>query len=101
MIWHLVRFDFSGTDDATRRRLEDRLADLAAIEEVAWLRVGRDLSEPGITGLITVFHSREDLESYRTHPEHVPVVEAIREAGVATTRVDLETRDHASSLPRS
>ncbi len=99
MIWHIVRFDFAATDDQTRRRLEDRLTDLAGIDEVAWLRVARDLSEATVTGLLTVFRTEEDLEAYRTHPDHVPVVEAIREAGVATVRLDVETPDDVSSLP--
>ncbi len=99
MIWHIVRFDFSGTDEDTRRRLEQQLADLVDIEEVAWVRVARDLSEPAVTGYISVFRTAEDLETYRTHPQHVPVVEAIREAGVTASRVDIETDDDPAELP--
>lgn len=99
MIWHIVRFDFSGTDDDTRRDLEERLADLVHLEEVAWVRVARDISEPTVTGYISVFRTAEDLEAYRTHPEHVPVVEAIRDAGVTATRVDVETTDDPGDLP--
>lgn len=99
MIWHIVRFDFSGVDDGTRRELEEQLADLAGIDEVAWVRVSRDISEPQITGYISVFRSREDLDTYRTHPDHVPVVEAIRGAGVGATRIDIETDDDPADLP--
>lgn len=99
MIWHIVRFDFSGTDDDVRRDLEERLAGLVELEEVAWLRVARDVSEPAVTGYISVFRSAEDLETYRTHPDHVPVVEAIRDAGVAAVRVDVETGDDPADLP--
>lgn len=93
MIWHVVRFDFSGVDEPTRRDIEERLAGLVAIPEVAWLRVGRDLKEPAVTGLLTAFEDRDALERYRVHPDHVPVVEAIRVAGVGVTRLDLVTDD--------
>lgn len=100
MIWHIVRFDFSATSDGTRRRIEEQLAGLEQIEEVRWLRIGRDLSDPDVTGFITVFRTEEDLEAYRSHPDHVPVVEAVREAGVATSRVDLRTPDDVADLPQ-
>ncbi|HEX2028388.1 MAG TPA: Dabb family protein [Nitriliruptorales bacterium] len=99
MIWHIVRFDFSSTSDDTRQSIEEQLAGLEGIEEVAWLRVGRDLSDPDVTGLITVFRTEEDLDAYRNHPDHVPVAQAIRDAGLATSRVDLRTPDDVADLP--
>ena len=99
MIWHIVRLDFTGIDEDDRQDLEDRLAALAAIDEVAWLRLARDVEDPAVTGLITAFDSVEDLAAYRVHPDHIPVVERIRELGLATARLDLATDDQPLELP--
>lgn len=99
MIWHIVRFDFTGVPASMRTSIEDQLAGLDAIDEVAWLRVARDVADPDVTGLITVFRSEEDLDAYRTHPDHLPVVEAIRAAGVPAARLDVETPDEPADLP--
>lgn len=99
MIWHIVRFDFSGVPAATREALEEGLRGLDAIDEVAWLRVGRELVDEHVTGLLTAFATEADLEAYRVHPRHVPVVEAIRAAGVAVTRLDVTTDDDVRELP--
>lgn len=99
MIWHLVRLDFSGVDDATRGDLERQLAELARLDVVGFLRIGRDLDQPDVTGLVTGFASEADLDAYRVHPDHVPVVDAIHAAGVATSRFDIATDDHVQELP--
>ncbi len=99
MIWHIVRLDFTGIDEADRQDLEDRLAALISIDEVAWLRLARDVEEPTVTGLITAFDTVEDLAAYRVHPHHIPVVERIRELGLGTARLDLATDDHPLELP--
>lgn len=90
MIWHIVRFDLSSLDDETRAGLEQQLADLTRLDEVAWLTVARDLDAPEVTGLVTLFASYEDLEAYRVHPQHVPVLERIRSLGIPVTRLDIE-----------
>lgn len=90
MIWHIVRFDLSSLDEGTRVEIEEALADLARLEVVAWLEVARDLDSPGITGLLSLFASYEDLEAYRVHPDHVPVVERIRGLEIPVTRLDVE-----------
>jgi hypothetical protein len=99
MIWHVVRFDFAGVDDATRAEVEASLAALDGLDEVAWLRVGRDLEEPTVTGLLTAFADEQALAAYRVHPRHVPVVQRIRELGVAVTRLDVTTDDDPAALP--
>lgn len=99
MIWHVVRFDFAGVAEAIREELETSLSALATIEEVAWLRVARDVEEPTVTGLVTVFADVEALTRYRVHPEHVPVVERIKELGVPTVRLDIATDDEPADLP--
>lgn len=99
MIWHIVRFDLAGLDDATRTDIEASLAGLAALDEVAWLRVARDIEDPAITGLITVFEDVDALAAYRVHPDHVPVVARIRELGVPAVRLDIATDDDPAQLP--
>ncbi len=99
MIWHIVRLDFTGIDEADRQDLEDRLASLTSIDEVAWLRLARDVEEPAVTGLITAFDTVEDLAAYRVHPDHIPVVERIRELELGTARLDIATDDHPLELP--
>ena len=94
MIWHVVTFDMSSIEDATRREIEGRLAKLAELDEVTWLEVSRDRETPTMTGLLSVFANEADLDAYRTHPEHVPVVEDIRARGIPVTRLDLD-----ASLP--
>ena len=99
MIWHVVRFDCSEVEEDTRREVEAALAGLADLEEVAWLRVARDVEEPTITGLITVFADVDALARYRVHPEHVPVVERIRALGIPAVRLDIATDDDPADLP--
>lgn len=99
MIWHVVRFDCTDLDESTRQELESSLTALASLEEVAWLRLARDVEEPTVTGLVTVFADVDALTRYRVHPEHVPVVERIRALGVPTVRLDIATDDEPSDLP--
>lgn len=99
MIWHVVRFDFADVDDEVRAEVEAGLEGLAEIAQVAWLRVGRDTEQPTVTGLMVGLRSEEDLATYRTHPDHVPVVERIRDLGVAASRFDIETADDPAALP--
>lgn len=98
MIWHVVRFDFSGIDPAAREEIEDRLAGLDGIDVVAWLRLARDVDQEHVTGLLTAFATVEDLATYRTHPDHLPVVRDIGALGVGVMRVDVAT-DDVADLP--
>jgi quinol monooxygenase YgiN len=99
VIWHVVRFDFSGIDDAVREEVEADLRALDRLDEVAWLRVARDVEEPSVTGLLTVFADLAALEAYRIHPDHLPVVARVRELGVGTVRLDVATDDAIEALP--
>jgi hypothetical protein len=98
VIWHIVRFDFAGIADDVRDDLERQLLGLDELDCVGFLRVARDVEEPSVTGLVTGFGTADDLATYRTHPDHVPVVEAIRDAGVAVSRRDVETADDVPAL---
>jgi hypothetical protein len=99
VIWHIVRFDMGHLDDVERSQLEGALETLADLDEVRWLRVARDVDDPAVTGLITVFDDYEALERYRTHPQHVPVVKRIGDHGVTATRLDIATGDDPADLP--
>jgi hypothetical protein len=99
VIWHVVRFDFSGIDDAAREEVEADLLALDRLDEVAWLRVARDVEEPTVTGLLTAFTDHDALEAYRVHPDHLPVVARVRELGVRTVRLDVATDDAVETLP--
>jgi hypothetical protein len=99
VIWHVVRLDCSDLEESTRQELESSLQALATLDEVAWLRVARDVEEPTVTGLLTVFADVDALTRYRVHPEHVPVVEHIRALGVPTVRLDIATDGEPSDLP--
>jgi hypothetical protein len=99
VIWHVVRFDFSGVGEDERTEVEAGLRALAAMDEVVWLRVGRDLDDPMVTGLLTAFPDRAALDTYRTHPDHLPVVERIRGLGLGTVRLDVTTDDAVDALP--
>lgn len=99
MIWHIVRFDFADVDDATREEVEGALQGLVALDEVAWLRLARDIDEPTVTGLLTVFADLDALEAYRVHPDHVPVVARIRELGIPAVRLDVTTDGDPAQLP--
>ncbi|MFA9431245.1 Dabb family protein [Egicoccus sp. AB-alg2] len=93
MILHAVRFDCSGVDEADRREFEDGLAALADLDVVLWLRVGRDLTDPAVTGLLTAHADADALEAYRVHPDHQPSVQRVASLGIPATRFDIEVPD--------
>lgn len=99
MILHSVRIDCSGVSADDRRELEEGLAALADLDVVAWLRVGRDIAEPHVTGLLTVHEDVAALEAYRVHPDHQPTLARLKRLDVTTTRFDIETDDDPSRLP--
>ncbi len=98
MIWHVVRFDCSEVGEDTRQEIEEALRGLAALDEVTWLRVARDIENPHVTGLLTGFADVEALARYRVHPDHVPVVERIRSLGIGAVRLDVATDDDPEVL---
>jgi quinol monooxygenase YgiN len=99
MIWHIVRFDMSQLEEETRATLEEALEALAELDDVAWLRVARDVDDPTVTGLISAFADYDALERYRVHPDHLPVVARARELGIPAVRLDVATDDDPSALP--
>jgi heme-degrading monooxygenase HmoA len=99
VIWHIVRFDMTHLDETVRREVEASLEGMDGLDEVRWLRVARDVEDPGVTGLLTVFDDVDALARYRVHPDHVPVVDRVRDLGIGATRLDLATDDDAADLP--
>jgi len=65
----------------------------AKISEVQALEAGRDFSCTPASydlGLYTRFATKEDLESYRVHPEHQKVIAFVREVTSDRAVVDFE-----------
>lgn len=91
MLWHIVRFQFRpDVDDEERRALERQIEALAdAIDEVVWLAVAREVDDPAVTGLLSLFADSDALAVYRDHPLHVPVAERARALCDDVTRLDV------------
>lgn len=101
MMWHIVRFRFpADVDDEERRALERDIEGLAdAVDEVVWLTVARDVADPTVTGLISLFEDAAGLDAYREHPVHVPVAERARQLSEEVTRLDVAAGSPASASP--
>lgn len=93
MIWHVVRFELGGLSEEIRTEVEGELAALADLDVVSFLRVGRDLEDPAVTGLVVGLADADALTAYREHPDHLPVVQRIAELGVPRVRLDIESDD--------
>jgi hypothetical protein len=98
VIWHVVRFELGNLDEPTRVEVEAALADLVHLDVVSFLRTGRDVDDPSVTGLIVGLADEAALAAYRDHPDHLPVVRRIRELGVPTTRLDIASDDDPAVL---
>lgn len=98
MIWHVVSFDLGDLDEPTRLEVETALADLAHLDVVSFLRSGRDVEAPSVTGLVVGLADEAALAAYRDHPDHLPVVRRIRELGVPVSRLDIATDDDPAVL---
>jgi hypothetical protein len=61
--------------------------------------LARDVEDPSVTGLITVFTDHDALERYRVHPDHVPVVQRMRGLAIPAVRIDIATDDDPTTLP--
>ena len=100
MITHLVFFKMlpeaegaSGEENAVK--LVEMLRGLPEeIPELVQLEAGRDFSKSPASfevGLLTQFKSKEDLESYRVHPEHQKVVGFVQKTTSERAVVDYES----------
>ena len=98
MLWHVVRFELGHLDEDTRADLERQLAALVDLDVVRFLRLGRDVEDPAVTGLLVGLDDAAALAVYRDHPDHQPVVARVRELGVTATRLDVLTDDEPGAL---
>jgi hypothetical protein len=98
LIWHVVRFELGRLDEDVRTDVEAQLAALAGIDVVSFLRVGRDVEDPDVTGLIVGLADEAALAAYRDHPDHQPVVRRIAELDVPRTRLDIASEDDPAVL---
>ncbi|MTV23965.1 hypothetical protein FTX61_00805 [Nitriliruptoraceae bacterium ZYF776] len=98
VLWHVVRFELGHLDEDTRADLERQLAALVDLDVVRFLRLGRDVEDPAVTGLLVGLDDAAALAVYRDHPDHQPVVARVRELGVTATRLDVLTDDEPGAL---
>jgi hypothetical protein len=79
MLIHIVSFKYRAeVDEVTRRDHRARLKGLSKVPGVVELRVGEDVVRSPRsydTGLLVTFADRAALDTYQTHPEHVPVAQ--------------------------
>lgn len=84
----------SGPENADK--LVAMLTELPAkIPELIKLEAGTDFSQSPASydvGLLTQFNNREDLETYRVHPDHQKVVEFVQKTTSDRAVVDFENR---------
>ncbi len=95
MIRHIVLFRMKkGLPEADRDRLVDALKGLREkVPCVRDLEVGIDVGEKHNSydiALNSVFNSFDDVEAYAVHPEHVKVVELVKELCSTSVKVDYE-----------
>ena len=99
MIIHLVFFNMhpeaeGATGIENAHKLVDMLKALpASIPEIVELEAGLDFSASPASyevGLLTKFHTREDLERYRVHPVHQEVIGFVQKTTSARAVTDFE-----------
>lgn len=101
MITHIVVWKFKPESELgapkaeTAAALKEKLERLPAlIPEIRSLSAGADALHTQASydfGLIVTVDSRADLETYRVHPDHTPVVEYVASIASARIVVDFES----------
>jgi len=95
MIRHIVFFKFKeGTSNADRESLISALEGLKnKIAEVKELKVGKDVGNKPNSyhiALDSVFETFDDVETYAIHPDHVEVVNMVKQLCESSVKVDYE-----------
>lgn len=100
MLWHIVRFTYAHTTtEAERVEHEAQLTGLLdGVEVVRFVRVGRDVNDPGVTGVIVGLDDEAALAVYKDHPNHVPVAKRGVELSEDVERIDFLTDDPVDAL---
>lgn len=93
MVVHIVMFKFKKENmDANIQEVKTKLNALVAlIPELKCLEVGIDFSRSERAfdlSLYSSFNSKEDLQAYAVHPEHLKVVELIKSVTLESKVVD-------------
>jgi len=96
MINHIVLFKLKDYPKEEKAKIVGELRNLLEelnekIDEVKYLEVGTNYELEAKSydiALISHFESLEDLDSYRVHPEHLKVVERIKETTTERAAVD-------------
>ena len=95
MLKHIVMFKIiepDGQSDLNTTRLHKALENLPGkIPVIKYYKVGRNVSKsPNAADLVLVseFENEEDLHRYRDHPEHVKVLDLVKEICTETRVVD-------------
>jgi hypothetical protein len=94
VVVHLVSFRYrKDVDEAARQDHRARLKALADIDGVLDFKVGEDfVRSPRSydTGIVVQFRDRAALDSYGTHPRHVPVAQLGRDLSDSIVAVDFD-----------
>ena len=98
MINHVVLFKLKDYPEAEKAEIISELKNLIEglkykIEEVKYLKVGTNYelnAKSYDIALLSHFESAEDLDKYRIHPEHLKVVERIKETTSERAAVDYQ-----------
>ena len=98
MINHVVLFKLKDYPEAEKAEIISELKNLIEglkykIEEVKYLKVGTNYelnAKSYDIALLSHFESAEDLDKYRIHPEHLKVLERIKETTSERAAVDYQ-----------
>ncbi|MFW6245958.1 MAG: Dabb family protein [Tangfeifania sp.] len=96
MINHIVLFKLKDYPKEDKKKVIEELKTLLEglkekIDEVKYLEVGTNYELEAKSydiALISHFESPDDLDAYRVHPEHLKVVERIKETTLERAAVD-------------
>lgn len=94
MIKHIVMYRLSEPTQANKQALMDKFLSMQGkIEELIDIKSGVDVvKSPRSFDVVLecTFKSLEDLESYRVHPVHIPVMEYVKGVVAQSHSVDYE-----------
>ena len=93
MIKHVVMWKFKEHEEERMRKFLKGLNDLKEIiPEIQSMETGININPQNDydTILISEFESMEDLEKYKTHPEHVKVSSLCKEIRVSRQAIDYQ-----------
>jgi len=94
MVKHIVFFKFPDNSEATKQAVKDRIMSMQGkLDFVKHLEVGINFcteERAFDVALVSDFETKEDLQTYATHPIHVEVVNFIKSLGTVSKVVDYE-----------